>query len=254
MILWRRIVPFLAACCILASLEMLLRAPQHFWLTASLALLAAVIGVTVLVYQKAHPKDAFFLALVPIGLTVFATALLLFAPEALIAQSVIIACAFLSFWYLENVFHFFYQPQAYQPYALENITAYSNILIAWFGFSALYATRIFIGVSIFLLVPVTAVFIILLLVHIAWSAKVPLRENLPIVLTEAIVMSELAAVVLLLPTSFYAAGLLLAVPYFLMINLTRHHVRGTLVRPVVVRYAVIGVLTLAVTFATAPWT
>lgn len=254
MILWKRIIPFLVALGVLASLQVLIRTPQHFWFVASASLLVAAFGAALLVWSKARAAEALFITLVPTGLTAFAIVLLLFVNETLIAQTVAIACSFLSYWYLENVFHFFYQPQAYQPYALENITAYCNILIAWFGFSSLSAARIFISVSLFVLVPAAALFIVLLLLQLAWSTKVPLRENLPILLAEAMVMSELAAVVLLLPTSFYAAGLLLAVPYFLMVNITRHHVRGTLVRPVIVRYAVIGVLTLAVTFTTAPWT
>lgn len=254
MILWKRIIPFLVALGVLASLQALIRTPQHFWFVASASLFVAAIGAALLVHNKARAAEALFITLVPVGLTAFAIALLLFVNETLIAQTVSVACSFLTYWYLENVFHFFYQPQAYQPYALENITAYCNILVAWFGFSSLSAARVFVNVSMFVLAPAAALFIVLLLLQLAWSAKVPLRENLPILLTEAMVMSELAAVVLLLPTSFYAAGLLLTVPYFLMVNVTRHHVRGTLAKPVVVRYAAIGMLTLVVTFATAPWT
>lgn len=254
MILWRRITPLLAATGVLVALEVLLRSPQYFWFASVLALLVGVFGIIALVYRKVHLKEVFFLTIVSVGLVICTIALLLFVHEALIAQTVSFACAFLSYWYLENIFHYFYQPQAYQPYALENITTYCNILIAWFSFSVLYATRVFVSASIFLLIPATAVLIILLLLHIAWSAKIPFRENLPILLTETTVMTELATVVLLLPTSFYAAGLLLVIPYFLMVNLTRHHVRGTLLRPVIMRYAIIGVLTLAVTFTTAPWT
>ena len=95
--------------------------------------------------------------------------------------------------------------------------------------------------------------IILLTLLMSWGNKLQTPDAGVLNLVHLFIMIELLGVVSLLPTSFFVSSLLLTVPYYLMANLIRHSVRGTLQRAVVYRYTAVSLSAFLITILTAPW-
>lgn len=253
MVFLKRITATATPAVILLLLELAVTRHAVHYPTMAIILVLALGAVFYVIIGKVTIIDGIFFVLLPVALLGTAMFLVVFFSDALLTQAVVITCALVYTWYIENVFVYFYRPERYQPYSLENIGAYSNLLISFFFFSALFAAHIFLNLPLILLLPIGALFAAMLAAHIMWSAKVPLRRAWLIIGVQTMIIGELLIGILLLPTTFLVAGLLLAIPYYTMMNLHRHAERGTLEPRTIFRYSAIGVATFIITVAVAPW-
>lgn len=253
MILLRRFIPFLITAALLFFWEWLWTWRAHFWLLTISMLVLTVIFIGYILYGRAELRAIPFLLLLPIALVAAGTTFLVFLGSSFVAHLVVVLNALLLGLYAENLFLFYYQPHRYQPYALEHISIYLNVLIAFYAFSAIFAARIFLNVSFVYLLPVGACIIVVLVLHQMWSAKVPFAEHWVFMSIMMLVMLELFGSILYLPTTFFASGLFLIIPYYVLTNIARHRLRGSFTPRDIARYAVIGSVALLATLLTAPW-
>lgn len=254
MMLLRRIVPLLAPVVVWALLTAVFNERPWFWPLLALAALFAMGTVLFLVHGRSESRDSAHTILVVLLFLLSSTAFLLFLPVGWFTQAFIVLIALFIGWYLENLFLFWYQTHRYQPNALEHIGSYLHLLTVFMSFSSLFALRVFVNVSFLLLLPAGMLLVTLLVAQSFWMQKSSIVQGRFLFLTQVLVLAELMGALGYLPTTFYVSGLLLTVPYYLMTNLARHHVRGHLDRNVLLRYTVIGAAVLTLTFLTAPWT
>lgn len=253
MILLKRFIPACAALFLLAGFELILAYQHLYWLFAFGVLVGVALATGSLLSWKFRRSEFWHLFLLPIGFVGSNILLLLFVSDGWPAQLLAATSAVFGGWYLENVFLYHFQRQRYQPYALENIASYLNLLVVFFFASSLFAMRVFLNVPLLILVPLGAVISVVLSFQVLWTSKVPLSRAWVMLVVYGVIMLEIFGAVSMLPTTFFVAGLLLAVPHYLMMNLARHSFRNQLDRRVLRRYAIIGSATLLVTLLSAPW-
>jgi hypothetical protein len=253
MILLKRFLPFATVVCLCVLFECIVAFQTVFWILFPLIALVAIVPVGILVRWDFHTSD-FWRFVVPsaglVGSTVF---LMMFLDQSSLIQLFLLATSLLIGWYCENVFHYYYQPGQYQPYALEHISLYLALLTIFYLFSALYAARIFLSIPMVYLFLVGGVVLLIFSAQLCANLKIPLPRAWKIVAAMTLVLLELFVGVSLLPTTFFVAGLLIAIPYYLMMNIIRHAVRQTLTAPVILRNVAVGVVVLTITLLTAPW-
>ncbi len=253
MILFKRLTPLLTGILLLALFEGVLLAPRGAWVLFLLAAFVLVAAWLLLTAGHMHGFDRWLSMVLPLLLVVSTALLTVLTQDALFLQTIILVSAFLHGWYLENLFLFHFQPHRYQPYALENISGYASLLVVFFFFAALFAARVFLNLPLYLLLPVGFVVTAILALQIFWSTKVPWSRGWPLLAIATLVLFELLGVLSMLPTSYFVSGLLMAIPYYLMMNLARHWLRDRLTVTVIRRYMIIGGSAFVVTLLTAPW-
>ncbi|MBI4414833.1 MAG: hypothetical protein HY566_01170 [Candidatus Kerfeldbacteria bacterium] len=253
MILLKRFIPVCTALFLLAGFEFTLAYQHLYWLFAAVVLSALSLASGSLLSWKFRRSEFWHLFLLPMSFVASSFLLLLFVSDSWLAQLLAFASAVLCGWYLENVFQYHFQRQRYQPYALENIASYLNLLVVFFFASSLFAMRVFLNISLFVLVPLGAVVSVALSFQVLWTSKVALSRAWIMLVVYGVIMFEIFGAVSILPTTFFVAGLLLAVPHYLMMNLARHSFRDQLDHRVLRRYAIIGSAALLVTLLSAPW-
>ncbi|MFH1171029.1 MAG: hypothetical protein V1778_00630 [bacterium] len=254
MILLRRILPFCSAVLLLVLFEIVFSHQGAFWYL--LPVLAAVVVFPVGVMFSWQGRHLVFWQqlISPMLLVGSGLFLLLFLSEKIFSHALIVVLVLLFWWYAENLFLYQFRNAHYQPYALEHISLYMNLLSVFFLFSSLYAARVFLNFSVVLLGGIAVVVSALFAIQFSLGSKLPWGRSWPYLLVVAMVMLELFMAIAMLPTTYFVAGILLAVPYYLMMNIARHALRNTLRRSVLVRNIILGIIIFAVTFSTAPWT
>ncbi len=253
MILLRRTLPFLGALLTAVLLEVLLVRQPLFWYFLPLLFVVTAYPIGALIGWRIGTSEFWQFLITPIMLVGSTLFFFLFLSNPLFAHLVVAATAVLFGWYCENLFLFYYRTSEYQPNALEHISLYANLLAVFFLYSSLYAARVFLALPYVVVIAVgtaaAAIFAFQMLAH----SKVVVRERWDLFGGLALIMAEVFGVVALLPTTQYVAGLLIAIPYYLMMSITRHALRNTLTRSVLLRNAILGVLTFTVTVLAAPW-
>lgn len=254
MILFRRVIPFVTLALLLGLFELLLVKQGWFWFLLPLFLALGFVPAGVLLGWR-FPRHEFWQLLIPPASLVLSSLLLLvFLADSVLVQLMVILVSALVWLYLENVFHYYHQPGDYQPYALDNISLYVGLLSVFFLFSALYAARVFLSIPLLALLVSGMCFSALFSFQLLWGSSISRARIWVLLSAIAFMMIEIFAVVILLPTTFFVAGLLLVIPYYLMMNITRHAVRDTLTRSVILRNTAVGVVGFAATLLAAPWT
>lgn len=253
MIVLLRFIPFLSSVFIFIALEVLFVQHHLFWSILPFLVCLSVMAPAQLFEWRTERKEFWRVVAFTPTLILSSVFLLLFVSTAFYAHLLMVFTALLFGWFLENLFLFLHQPRQYQPYALENISSYINVLVAFFFFSALFASRIFLSFRLPHIIILGLVGAVLLSFFMFVWNKMSIRRSWYIFLIHGLVMLELLIGASLLPTSFFVAGLLLTIPYYIMLSLVRHTSRGSLDLKVLRRYALIGLSTFTVTLITAPW-
>lgn len=254
MILFRRLLPFFSTVAVFAVLELLLAYQRGYWLSLALVLVIAVVPVGMIVQWRFADRDFWYFVLAPVCLVASTIFLLLFLSDRALAHALLAGSSLLFGWYVENLFLFHFHQDQYQPYALEHIMLYVNLLSVFFFFSSLFAARIFLNFSAFMQIGFALALTMFFSIQILWSIKHEQRRSWALIFVMMLVLMEFFGVASILPTTFFVAGFLVAIPYYLMTNVMRHSLRATLTRGVVLRNAIIGGLAFVVTLAVAPWT
>lgn len=253
MIIFLRIIPITTALLVYIAFELMILRPHTFWVVLPIVAVLSLVPSGVLMTWKTDQREFWHLLITPFVLLGSTTMLMVFVGEAAISHTMAIVTTVLYGWYLENLFLFYHQTFRYQPYSLENTTRYSNLLAVFFLSSALFAARIFLNINVFVVIAAGVAMIALLTLQFLWAGKVPWKRGKFTLIVLTVVMGEFFAVMLALPTSFFVSGLLLTIPFYLMMNLARHAMDGTLDVYVLRRYTIIGLGSFALTFFSAPW-
>jgi len=254
MIFLRRLLSIASALGLFGALELIFARQSLFWYLIPLVAFLTIFPVGFLMRWKLKTSLFWQLLITPSMLVGSCLFLLLFLSERGLSHGLIVLTSGLFAWYTENVFLFHYHTEEYQPYALEHISLYVNLLSVFFFFSSLYAARIFLSISFLVLVLGGTLVSALFALQIILGAKVSWKRGGVVMVGVAVITLELFLSISILPTTFFVAGLLIAIPYYLMMNLTRHAFRDALSRKVIVRNGIIGGLSFAVTLLAAPWT
>jgi hypothetical protein len=244
------VVPFIAALAVWFSVE---RWPRvYLWVApATLALLCVCVGL--LAKRSPRSVDYWHFLLAPFTLTLSGLTYVLFLDSEWLRATVLVTSGFGVAWYLQNLGTFLYQTSSYQPYALENISSYLNLIAAFFLYASFFSLRLFLSWPLSVTALLTAGFTALLAYQMSWVNKLAWKRSLPFILVLALVQAEAFLTIQFLPTVSAVNALLLATVLYALISLTRLHLLSGLERRFVQRYVGIATTVFVITIFTARW-
>lgn len=253
MIATYRIVPYFVGIIVLAALQLLIARPTTWPIILPVLVLA--LGVSVAVLFVFRTDEALFWEQLGtqalfVGAAVF---LLFFLSETWLLHVTASVVTLAVWWNIENLFVHLHAPERYQPMALEHLGYLTALMTVFLFTSALAAARIYLTFTMVTVGILSVLFSAVHAVQVLRIGKVPKSRTGSFFLPLWFILAEVMGAVILLPTSFFVAGLLATIPAYLMINILRHTMAVTVTRHVVRRYATIAGSALIVTLVAAPW-
>lgn len=155
--------------------------------------------------------------------------------------------------YAEYIFQYIHLPATYQPYSLEYLSLFLNLLTVFFlsavGFGLILLVQISLGI-----VSLFALFCFVFVVYgTFWVSKAHESKIKPYTLGGSILMTELFIAISFLPTSYFTSAALMTVLFYLFIGLTRAHVLRTLSTPIIKHYLITSSVLLLAILLSSQW-
>jgi hypothetical protein len=137
--------------------------------------------------------------------------------------------------------------------SLNNITIFGNFILVFFMASSVYGLQLFLRVPVWILMIIFALFLIMIVYSVMYINKVKKGFTLFYVLIVCLVMMELSWSIYFLPVSYKISGLVLAIGYYMIMGLLRHHLIDTLNPRTVKLYFSFGFLSIILILLTSRW-
>jgi hypothetical protein len=137
--------------------------------------------------------------------------------------------------------------------ALKEVSAYGSFLTVFFLGSALYGLFSYLNLTIWILMLAGLGLIILLAAFILWWHEIPLRSLAVVVPLIGLMLFELAWAIIFLPVKYYIAGFILAVNFYLAVNIISYYYQGNLSKNIIWRYLGFGFGCVALVLLTSRW-
>lgn len=243
-------VPVLSSAAVWFSVE---RWPRAYLWVAPASLLIACIAVGFLTQHSPRSRDYWHFLLAPFTLLLSALTFVLFLDSGALRGATLLLGGLGAWWYLQNLMTFLHEPSSYQPYALENISSYLNLVAAFFLYSSFFSLRLFLSWPLSITTLLVGVFTTLLAYQMSWVNKLSWNKSLPFILVLGLMFAEGFLAIQFLPTVSVVNGLLLTTLLYVLTSLTRVHLLSGLERRFVQRYVGIAAAVLVVTIFTARW-
>jgi len=254
MLVFLRTLPILSGLTMAIGAMALFWFPSHPFFIAGVSLLILFFVLARLAGWSFKKADFWSFFALPFCLAVSAFSLLLFV-EGQNMKILIITLATLLLWlFAENVFSFLYLSSTYQVNALEYLSLVMGVVSVFFASTAFFALRLFFGFSLWLIVPVHAIFIFTLFISVLWICKVEKERVLPNVFGAVILLTELFLCLVFLPAGFFFNAAILTLFFYLFLGIVRAHLSNRLSSIVLKRYILAVSLIAVLIIFTAKWT
>lgn len=137
--------------------------------------------------------------------------------------------------------------------SLNNITIFGNFILVYFLASSVYGLQSSLRVSVWFLIAVFVLFLSLLVYFVMYINKIKFSIAIFYVLIVSLVMLELAWSIYFLPVFYKISGLILAIGYYMIMGLSRHHLVDTLKKQTVKLYLSFGFISIILVLLTSRW-
>ncbi|MFA6391518.1 MAG: hypothetical protein WCW66_02015 [Patescibacteria group bacterium] len=253
MIIVRRISSIFSLLLVLGMFELLVIRPEWFFYIFFILEAIVVLTIIGLAWKKIELKEIWQFLVPPVFLIGSSYILLFFVEGTLYAQLFILFVIFLFWIFIENTFLFLYQPVKYQPYALENISAYVNLVAVFFMAASFHSSIIFLGTSGSISTIFVFIFTLVLVIQMLWINKIVPRGNYIVAVVLALLVAEIFWATVFLPSGYLVSGLIVAISYYFLVGIFRYWLLKSLDRKVFKRYIIISVSVLVVIALSARW-
>lgn len=178
--------------------------------------------------------------------------------SVLLASKVITQILFLIYFvflylYLKYLYYYLVQPIFFEKKSLENISSNATFFSFFFFSSAIFGIASFLNISAWILALILLFFTALLSYQFLFINKVNIKDSLFYILLICFVVVEICWSIFFLPINFNLAGISLSVCFYVLINLTKHHLQNNLDSKIIKRYLLFGVLSLLLLLLTSRW-
>jgi hypothetical protein len=251
MILFKRFVPFLSAVLEAVLLEVWMAHPGWLWYVGAIALVINFLAIWLLA-KSIFWRWQFWDFFINPGMFIASAVVFLALIYNNIVGHIFIAAAAIGYYImLHNLFVFQYQSKKYQPYALESIYSYLNITSFFLLTVSSYGFYVFFGWPTWLLA--IAIFILggFLFYRTLSAHKITWRLQWQVVVLVAFLVVQAYYAVSFLPSSFMFNGLLVAIVYYLLTNVARDYLIGSVDIRATKRYITISIIIIVAAFLTA---
>lgn len=253
MILLHRIIPFLSALTVIILWEIAFTYPEHYLIFFAVILGVVFVSIAQMFHWNIFSRHFIGFFTIPMLLSLSVGTFLLFLEDTWLKQFVVILHIMSIGLFLESCFAYVHDPKGYQPYALQNVTGYINLLTLWCLLSSSYAAILFFQFSAWIIVFPTMLFVGVVLLTTFWMHKITLRKNILFFLINLLLFVQLFLALHYLPISWIVNGLVLVGVYYIVLNMSRYHLLQSLNRIVLRRYVFFGLTMILGVLMTARW-
>lgn len=254
MILIKRILTILFPLLVLLNLELFVFYPEKIIVFSIILFGLVTLSIFRLINIKKKFSDFFGLVATPLFFLFSIVLVILFIESFVIRQLVVVGSAFAYAVFLEHIFRFLWQPNRYQPYALENISGALNLITIFLVVVGSFNLIILFAASHWLIILGVALVVMIMTMQTLWSSKLAIRKNWLSQFTLIFIILQLLFISYYLPLEPPIIAILVVTVYYSLINFLRHNLLGTLDREVVRRYFVIDLIVITIIILTARWT
>ncbi|MFA6098563.1 MAG: hypothetical protein WCV50_02215 [Patescibacteria group bacterium] len=250
---FNRFLPYLSSLLVVIFFEIWSVSHGLFYYIVSINVCIIVLTIWSLTGRKFKSKLFWNFLSTPLFLVAGSQVFFTLIDSIVIQQVFIFLIGILFFLVLKNLFKFLNQDKSYQPYALENLYGYINMVILFLFYASFFGLSLFMNWPSWLFSIVVFVISGFLYMRTLWSYKIEWRKSKFFILLVGVLMSESYFVFSFLPTSFLFNGLFLAIIYYLVMNLSRDFLRNNLNKQNIRTYIIISATLGVFLLATAKW-
>jgi len=156
-------------------------------------------------------------------------------------------------FYLQLIFGYLYSSHKYQPFSLNRFFEYSSLLIIFFTSVGLLALNIFLYFSFWLTGLILAVLAVILILQNLEINKLDLKKYYYFPFILFIIIFELSALLTWLPINYYLKGFLIAILYFLFLNLMNRSLKNNWNKKAIFWMIIIVTVVVVILMFTTRW-
>lgn len=253
MILIHRVSPFVLASALLIGMYFIIFVQKY---PVAIAFSIVIFGMIVfarLLRFEIRTFQFWHFVLTPILFLVASLGMIFFLEQELVISGIAIASTALIVLYAEYVFQYIHIPSTYQPYSLEYLSLFLNLLTVFFLSSVGFGSILLLQTSLIAVCVVAFMCFAFVIYGTFWVSKAHDSKIKPYTYGGSILMTELFVAVSFLPSSFYTNAAIMTILFYVFIGLTRAHVLRTLSASVVKRYLIISGVLLIATLLSSQW-
>lgn len=252
MFIVRRLLTYINPLIFWGGVEFLRYYPRLWW--AVLLLMVGLLTFTIWDFSKREfNKRLLAFLLSPLILLLSSFVFIVFLENLIILRVVCAISAVLLFLTIDQTLNYFYFTSKYQPYTLENLALYNNIISFFYFSSALFSALIFLRLMLLLAVVLIYLVSFLLIFQILWISKIDWSKAKIFCVIIPLMLTELFVALTYLPLSFHVNALLLATGFYFFVGLSRLFLAGTLNRRNVLTHVLIASVLNILILITAQW-
>ena len=247
-----RLIPAFLGCAIAAGIEYAIHVPKRFIDLMSLVLVVVLVA-SIYLLRKTQPVERLTL-LAPPTIFYLGASFALFFLTPWWLQHVVAVFVALSTWaYFEEVYRYVYEPEIYHQHAIERLSSFLAITAMAFNMIGLFALRIFFDVRLIYLLPLSLVIAIFVSTSVLAVQSLSRSSLWSSVAVFALLIMEMTWAVHFLPTNYLVDSLIVTIPFYIVLNLVRHELNGTLNSTLIRRFTMSGIIALSLVLITAQW-
>ena len=250
---YNRLLPLLIPFIILILFEIFFLSPKMIYVSLVLANLLIFFSVSQFTRASDVSKRWWNFLILPALFSTGLAAYSILLANKFIVQFLLILNSVFLYFYLRAAYYYLYQPVTDGDLSLKNISAYGNLLIFFFIASVAYGLQSFLNIPTWLLAVAMAVIAALAIYQTAWTNGIRIKPALVYILIGSLILTELTWAISFLPLTFNAAGLILAVCYYILTGLVKHHLLSDLKKRTVKIYLSFGIGSILLILLTARW-
>lgn len=256
MLLLKKFLIFLSSLLIFLLFEAISIWPQNFLIFGAVMLLIGVSISFFILQKKSSALDKLLFLVTPVFFILSAILANMFFDDPFHKTAFAIAISAIIFLYLENLFAYFYTPAKYHIYSLENISGYINLISVFFIAFFAYGIKVLFGMNIYWIVAIgiaSFAAIALFNYQALWLNRILHMEAKKHIFLAGFILAEIYFVIFFLPGSYYVAGLIFALAYYVLIGIIRYKLMDKLEKKIALKYLSIGSLMLLLILLTTKW-
>lgn len=253
---WKRLLTILSPLIIAVGLELLFFINLDAWrVSILLAALFLVLffSLKMLIAEKISSRNFWSLAVLPLFFYLLTANYILILSNGYFRHIVVILFLITLYFYLENLFLFYFQRAYYQINSLENAGLFLNILLFFLLAVDLNALSVLLNPPLWLLSLCLIVILFIILSQLFWILKINDKLKYAYILILTLLMLEFFWALSFLPSNFYALAIILTIIYYFSFGIIRSKLANELSRQILIRYLTISLILILIIIFSSHW-
>ena len=249
-----RYIPLLASAAIGILTEIMYFWPPMIYVAAAMSAIIILFAVRQ-ISRAGQKREKFYIFFILPAIFALSTILFSTIVSRLLAQILYGVNAVFLYLYFRHLYYFLHYPRFARKSeeSLRNLSSFGNFLAVFFASSAVYGLQSLLNVRIWILIFPLLVVLFSASFQVLRSNRIDRRQGIFYALVVSLVLVEAAWTVSFLPLNHYVTGSMMAIFYYMAINLTRFHLLNTLDNKTIKKYLTLGFLCLILIVLTARW-